>query len=156
MAIELDTSLWPMPVTTVGVEMPPDDLEIYLARFAKEVIGRGETFVSVVDVTMMEGAPGAAAMQMTAKWLKDHERDGVPLALGYVIAMSSGLVRGAMTAVHWLNPPLVPTKFVANRAQAVRWAVARMEEHQMPVKPAIYRYLESLERIGQPPQRLAP
>jgi hypothetical protein len=59
-----------------------------------------------------------------------------------------------MTAIHWLNPPKVPTKFVASRLLAVRWAIERMEEHQLTIRPVIYRYLEQLERgepIGLPP-----
>ncbi len=148
MSVELDLSLWPMVVTTLDKEIVEEELRVYLARYVREVLGRGETFVSVVDLMGVTHAPTARVRQLVAQWTKDNDEVGSPLALGYAVATSSAFVRGGMTAIHWLNPPRVPTKFVATRALAVRWAVQRMEESQMLVRQSIYRYLEQLDHGG--------
>jgi hypothetical protein len=159
MPVDLDLSLWPMPMTTLDTEIREDELRAYLDEYVRDVLGRGEIFVSVVDLMGVTHAPSARVSQMVAQWTKDNDEVGSPLALGYAVATSSALVRGGMTAIHWLNPPRVPTKFVASRALAVRWAVERMEAEQLPVHQPIYRYLRQLEykesidstRGGPPP-----
>jgi hypothetical protein len=148
MSVDLDLSLWPMVMTTLDKEVEEEALRIYLERYVEEVLGRGEIFVSMVDLMGVTHAPSARVRQMVAQWTKDNDEVGTPLALGYAVATSSAFVRGGMTAIHWLNPPKVPTKFVASRSLAVRWAIERMEEQRVPVRPAIHRYLEQLERGG--------
>ncbi len=47
---------------------------------------------------------------------------------GSALVVPNGLVRGLVTAVHWLQPPVYPTVVVASRAEALRWTQRQLAD----------------------------
>jgi hypothetical protein len=64
-----------------------------------------------------------------------YERLGAALGkrcVAQAIVMDSAIVRGAVTAVFWLQPPPWPIKTFASMEEADRWIRERIVEEGMP------------------------
>ncbi len=126
MGITLDTSRFPLVVTTTGSTVTAADLEPYLTDFLLKAVRRGEPFVSIVDARMMSVMPTPDVRARLAAWQAEHDAEGERWNCGIVIVTTSMLVRGAMTAVNWLHRPRVPTVYVATLDEGERWGRARL------------------------------
>ena len=127
-SILLRTQNWPLVITTLTGELEEAPLRKYLGEFTAHVLGRGQLFASVVDARNVSAAPSARLRKIIADWELAHGAVGGTLNVGIVIVTTSALVRGAMTAVHWISPPLVPTKYEAKLEAGLAWAWARLKE----------------------------
>lgn len=138
--IDLRLDYWPMVITVLPEEVTEAALVPYFNSFLSSVLGKREKFVSVVDAMAVSHAPSARVRQRIAEWEDLHMDLGVQYNLGIAIATSSVLVRGAMTAIHWVVPPRVPTTFEPTVSDAVDWAVKRLEHEGIRLPPLVRAY----------------
>lgn len=122
----LDTARWPIVVNTQIAQVTDAQVERYLTDLER-LQEREEPFVLVLDVL--------AAVPMNSKqrkrlsdWMRAHPREMARL-LGIAFVESSTLMRGAMQAIFWLNPPVYPYTIVRQSPDALRWAEERSREH---------------------------
>lgn len=117
------------------VEMQPDNLLIVrVARHVSdadfnEILGRVEViyqaltqpFVCVIDASMMD-----VISAERRKRLAEMEVKYKPLDLRYnrgqAYVVASAPMRGAITALHWLSPPVYPTMTFKSFEEACAWA----------------------------------
>lgn len=88
--------------------------------------------VFVVD--MRDAAPPQATQRRIASdWMKKNVDRFMGVSLGAAFVISSPLVRGALTAVFWLQPLKVPHDMFGHLDDAVRWAIGRLDAENLPV-----------------------
>jgi hypothetical protein len=134
-SILLRTQNWPLVITTVTGDLDEPKLRRYLDEFTSTVLGRGQLFASVVDARSVAAAPSARLRKIVSDWELAHGSVGKRWNAGIAIVTTSALVRGAMTAIHWISPPLVPTTYEAKLESAIAWAWARLKERGVAVTP---------------------
>ncbi|MCB9530148.1 MAG: hypothetical protein H6721_00490 [Sandaracinus sp.] len=108
---------------------PAEVSDVALAEFLAEVVRAGPTLDSphswVLDFREVKST---TAVQR--KMFADFQLQTEPLDrrhnAGSALVMTSGLVRGFVTAVFWLKPPVYPTQTVASLDEGVRWAATQL------------------------------
>jgi len=83
-------------------------------------------------------APNANLRKRITEWLA--EEDQVELASnnpGHALLFSNAAIRGALTAVLWINKPAAPIKPFATIADAGPWVRERLFDAGVEVSPAM-------------------
>lgn len=126
MSIHFTTNEWPIVITTIDESMDEVETEAYLTAFLSDVVGRNRPFVSIVDARAMRQAPSAKVRRIIADWEERNAATGARYNRGIAFVTESALIRGAMTALHWISPPKTPTTFEASMEAARRFASTRL------------------------------
>jgi len=124
--VRFSTQDWPFVVTTIVESMDEAETTEYLNSFIDRVIGRRAPFVSIVDARRMTSAPSAKVRRMIAEWEATHGDRGSRYNRGVAFITESALIRGAMTALHWISPPKVPTTYHATMESARTWGTEQL------------------------------
>jgi hypothetical protein len=109
----------------------PDDAtyERYLARLAlnlREVIRAGTKTTLVLDTTHAPIPASAKCRQMQAEWLRAHNEELRLCCVGTAFVFQSTLIRGAVTAVLWLQSLPYEYTLVATRYEAQAWCIKQL------------------------------
>src|SRR5699024_5762891 len=112
------TEHWPIVITTLFDGMTDADCDAYIAEIHSKVITREEPIVCITDCSNLSRPPGAAQRKKLADWQKELVRQGHFYEIGTVTILNNPLVRGALTALHWLFPPRTPNPTVATWGEA--------------------------------------
>jgi hypothetical protein len=135
--LSLSTEHWPIVVTTLGNGATDADYDVYFAEFRAKVLNRRQKFTSLVDVSGVTEAPSAAQRKKIADWQKAEEEVGSRYNVGIAMIFTSRVVRGALTALHWLFPPPTVTVTFGTRLEAYEWCIERLEETGVPIPPSV-------------------
>ncbi len=122
--VSFDLAHWPLVV----LRLPPriGEAEVAsLARAQEEIFQRRERYVSLTDTTAVVGLPDARVRSAIGQWLQTIEERAKRYQVANALVIASPLTRGALTAVHWLAPPPVPTTVCATVREGARY----LEEH---------------------------
>ena len=132
--VRFSTQDWPFVVTTIIESMDEAETADYLAAFINDVVNRRAPFVSIVDARRMTSAPSAKVRRMIADWEQANGDRGSRYNRGVAFVTESALIRGAMTALHWISPPKVPTTYHATMELAKAWARERLASNEPSVR----------------------
>ncbi len=121
------------------VDMQPDNLLI--VRVSRnisdvdfnEVVGKLEAvyqaltqpFASVVDVSMLE-VLSADRRKLLATMEEKYKPIDLRYNKGQAYVVASAAMRGAITALHWLSPPVYPTMTFKTFEEGLGWARAKL------------------------------
>jgi hypothetical protein len=132
--LALDTRHWPLVTLTLPSDMADLDLE-GLGRSQDAVFARREKYVSLTDTSSVASVPNAKVRSRIAEWTKSIE----PLSKRYQVAnalvVPNPLVRGVLTAVHWLAPPVVPTLVCATVGEGLAFLVEHAKTAGLAIEP---------------------
>jgi hypothetical protein len=133
-----DEDAWPLVyIRFPSGRLSDRGLETYLTRF-NSYLRRNELFVSMSDCRGLGIAPNANLRKRITEWLA--EEDQVELAsnnLGHALLFGNAAVRGALTAVFWINKPAAPIKPFSSIADAAPWVRERLFDAGLEVSLAI-------------------
>lgn len=108
-------------------EEPPDDDEI--ERFIAASVARLER--GELHYFLHDGIRAGGLSSKHRKQLAAHSRDYESLLARTMIAAAivtpSAIVRGVVTAINWIAPPVFPQRVFATRAEAIGWLRAQYE-----------------------------
>ena len=103
-----------------------EHLRVLRERMRRDRVNRTRV-VTVVDLT--HAAPLSAKQRgAQAQWMKENEELIRAVSLGAAYVVPSPLIRGVLTAVFWVRPPLEPYGLFATRDEAFEWARERLRE----------------------------
>jgi hypothetical protein len=143
MPIVIDDTHFPLVVQTMTGDWGNRDLEEMIAYFDKRLRGQWR-HSAVTNVVPGSHSLDAAQRKRIATWqesIRDHiVRNNISTA----IVLSSGLERGALTALNWLFPPPVPQRACSTMLEAVDWSIERMQSAGLVITPAVAKYRGSL------------
>jgi hypothetical protein len=120
----IDESRWPIVTLRFSAESTDEEWRV-LMDHVRACHRRGERFSVIADGTVMKGMPTAKQRKIGADlalWLRENAPKGARwpiMAWGNVI--TSPLVRGALTAILWIDTPPHPQKVFATFAEAFAW-----------------------------------
>jgi len=124
-AIRVDESRFPLMVVTFEDTVDDDQFGAYLATLDAH-IARRVRCAFVMDATRA-GRTSAVQRRRQADWMKENEHVLRTYSAGYAFVISSPLIRGALTAILWLQPMPAPHVVVGTFGEGERWARAQLE-----------------------------
>jgi hypothetical protein len=102
--------------------------------------------VSLTDTTGVRGMPDPASRRYIAQRQAALDAAHAKRSLGAVLVSDSMLIRGAMTAISWVNSVQVRQHFAATRLEGMQTCVAWLEEAKVTIPPSVRAYMRALER----------
>ena len=109
---------WPVLVFTLWGEVTKADVDA-LEATTSEAFARREKHVNIFDCLGVAARPDALIRQQMEKFTNDTRADSKLWTLGTAIVIGSPVLRGVITAVHWVAPPSVPAEAVGTFEQAI-------------------------------------
>ena len=79
----------------------------------------------VADLQHVRGS-NARQRKIVAETEKRHAALHAQHHAGAALVVPNRLVRGVVTAIFWLVPPVYPTTMVDSRAEGIRWAAGQL------------------------------
>jgi len=125
---DLDLSLWPLVIFTVREGMKAADYLAVFARYEAEVFTRKERYVSITNLSMLDGVPGAHDRKVLADWMGKHSDYVGRWALGNCTVIRSAVVRGALTALYWVQKPPTPQTAHGTLWESIEWGLTTLDQ----------------------------
>ncbi|MBK7773184.1 MAG: hypothetical protein IPI43_03455 [Sandaracinaceae bacterium] len=125
---DLDLSLWPLVIFTVREGMKASDYFAVFARYEAEVFTRHERYVSITNLSMLDGVPGAQDRKAMAEWMGKHADYVGRWALGNSTVIRSAVVRGALTALYWVQKPPTPQTAHGTLWESIEWGLSTLDQ----------------------------
>ncbi len=131
--LEYDESRFPLVLVRPRGKATDAEVEALLAAF-KRPLNRREKYVEIFDGTHAD--PGSPTQRRRiADWMRAHTSLISTYSLGTAIVIPSALVRGALTAVFWIQPMPCPYTVVSTMAEAEAWAEEKLRAAGLAVPP---------------------
>lgn len=127
MPIHVDDSRFPLVIIRYVGTTSDDDFMRYLSKMEELVLHRRTTNAAVLDASAADATP-AKQRRMQAEWMKSNEALIARYCVGNAFVITSPLLRGALTAIFWMQQPAAPTIVLATFDAAERWATDRLRE----------------------------
>lgn len=117
------------PVFQWNIPPQASDDEVIACVMAREDWARTASFPCawVVDLTHLRHVP-ATQRKLFAEHLKRFEPHDVAHNRGSALIIPNSFVRGIVTAIFWLSPPMFPNKAFDTRPDAMAWARKRLAD----------------------------
>ncbi|MCS6900392.1 MAG: hypothetical protein NZX77_11585 [Polyangiaceae bacterium] len=128
MAIELDDKEFPLLRVRFSSNWTQQDFDGYLARYLAQLQKR-QPFAAVFDATQSR-APSATERRQQAEFLREHEALLRRYCTGVAFVIASPTIRGALTAIFWIQPPFFEYVVVSSVAEGTAWARQRLALRQ--------------------------
>ena len=122
--IQFDESRFPLVIGSFGATTGPEELEAFLTRLIA-LLARGR-HAFVLDASQAGPLP-ALLRRRQAEWNAENTTTIIRRSAGVAIVVTSTLVHGTVTAIHWLQPPPYPFTIVAARADGEAWCLERLK-----------------------------
>lgn len=107
-----------------GFQFPPEfsleELQAFCIWFAGWYARQRTPMAMIADLSQMRSA-SSVQRRAWANFEKGSAADIKRVAAGVAVVLTNPMVRGVVTAVYWINPPVYPHNIVANRQQALAW-----------------------------------
>lgn len=113
-----------LTVTFEGT-LSDDEFAAYLDQYGARLI-RHARYALTIDARNA-GVPNSHQRRLQANWMKRHQADVGQRCVGIAFVITNQLVRGALTAILWLQPLPAPSEVVADVETARRWCHKRLE-----------------------------
>ena len=131
--LEYDETRFPLVLVRSRGRATDAELDALLAALKRPLLRR-EKYVEIFDGTHAD--PGTPSQRRTlAEWMRAHANLINTYSIGTAIVMPSPLVRGALTAIFWIQPLPCPHTVVSTMAEAERWAEERLRAAGLAVPP---------------------
>jgi hypothetical protein len=101
---DVDDSLWPLVVSVLPSRVTPRWVDRFFQR-QDEVLQREEEWLHIVDSRFVRAMPCGDTRMRLAHHLKRTGDRSARLTKGTALLHGSSLMRGIVTALHWLQPP---------------------------------------------------
>ena len=133
---------WPLVVSIAPPRIDEAGLKDFFDQH-RVLISRREKYVALTDVSPISEIPTATIRKKVADWTREMDPMVKQYNIGTSIVVSNSLVRGAITAIHWVVPPVQDTAIVATVYEAASFLFGVLEKHHIPVTPAMRQYRDS-------------
>jgi hypothetical protein len=124
----LDLTLWPIVVFTLREGAKASDFSEVFARFESAVFTRRERYVCITNVGMLHNVPGAQDRKAIAEWVEKHADYVRRWELGSSTVIRSAVVRGALTALFWIQKPPTPQTAHGTLRESIEWGLAILDQ----------------------------
>ncbi len=140
---EYSTQYWPLFVTITPARFGIEDVDRYIAD-VNRLYDRRERFATLVQTSPNTTVPGALERRRLADWQNETIESIRRYNVFTATVVRSPVVRGAMTAMHWVFRPPNEQVVVDSFGVALERCVAKLREARCPIP-------EALERVAANP-----
>ena len=116
--ITVDRGDWPLVRITFDGTVDEEQFEAYVRAHA-DLLDLGEPYVAIFDARE-GGVPSAMQRQLMASCTRTRQEDIAKLCVRCVFVISNPVIRGALTAILWLQPMPCPHDVVSSMEDAER------------------------------------
>jgi hypothetical protein len=136
---------WPILVFRFNETVSLVDYERLFALYERSYTRR-ERFASIMEGKRVVQVPPPAARRFVAEQAKVHEPQSIRWVAQSTVVLQNSILRGAVTAITWLSPPVYPLSFAPTFQTAVETVTSalRHEGREIP-KATLERLLASAE-----------
>jgi hypothetical protein len=131
------------PVVRIALRDGKDERFLWMLQQFERLFARRQKYVLLIDTTALSTIPSAETRHAIGKWQKAHQAETKAWCAGSAILVSSRLVRGAMTAMNWVNEPVIAQFYPATRREALDWCIKVVDEAGLELSPSTRRILQS-------------
>jgi hypothetical protein len=128
-----DDSRAPLLVVTSSGNSTNEEFDAYL-KIMTEMLGRHPRYGIIMDARQ-SARPSPTQRQKQADWMKQHAATIRARNVGIGFVIDNAIVRGALTAILWLQPTPAPHKVFASVEAAERWVTELLEQEGLKVPP---------------------
>jgi hypothetical protein len=148
--IRVDTEEWPIVVVEFpGGRVVDEGLHgmlRHLEALMLEAERDHEKIFVITDLTNMHHISPASQRTYAGEWMKRTSMLAKVASVGAALVTPSSILRGVVTAVHWIHPPPTKSIFVATRREAIHGGIEMLEEAKVPLT----RRLRELREATRP------
>ncbi len=130
----LDVTHAPIYIARLPRVSDDGDLIQYFAALEPFLLKHTRPYVFITDTTFVTSATATQRRIVAESDIRLREHDAKWCA-GVAIVAKTALVRGAVTAVYWISPPVYPYRVVATLSEGIVWGHAQLEAVQSQVRP---------------------
>jgi hypothetical protein len=127
-SIEVSTARWPLIQVRFVGHFDEATFDTYLEDLTRAITTRQGPRVMLMDATHC-GYVSSYARKRQAEWMRAHDALTRSATLGIAFALTAPLVRGALTAILWLEPLSCPYAVVGDEATAMARCRNWLEPH---------------------------
>jgi hypothetical protein len=153
--IRVHRTHWPIIVLEFPEKRIADadfhDALTYIETLMRECQRAGQRSFQVTDLTRIREIPPASQRRYAGEWVKDMDALIRVASVGGADVTPSSILRGLITAIHWIQRPPTPTAVFATRPEAYLHAIGQIERALGAVPPnlvALRRQLHA-QSVGQ-------
>ncbi len=116
-----------MVVVTPPASVTNEDLDQFFAAYDREVYGRKQRFMTILDLRRCAGMPASQRKKITDRMQNSEQRARVFCA-GSALVFESTLLRSLLTAILWVREPATPVRVFATVDEAAQWGLALLAQ----------------------------
>jgi hypothetical protein len=154
--VRIDTTDWPVVLVEFPEHRVPDgEFEAALGAIEhvmRECQARGEKCAQVTDITRVKEISPASQRRYAGEWLKKNTHLIAATSVGGATVTPSAILRGLITAVHWIHKPATPNAFVATRDEGLRYVIGLLDQAHVALPHRVCVIRERLALQAQPPR----
>jgi hypothetical protein len=117
---EVDDESWPF-VVSVMPAAPDEDFFLRYFERQRAMFQRKERWVHLVDTRAVVKLPDPRVRHVITSHTDELTQLSRQFNVGTAVVIAHALVRGIMTALHWVSPPRHPFSVVATPAEACEY-----------------------------------
>lgn len=141
--ITVDDALWPLVLVTFRSSATDADWRAMFKRY-EGFYARREPFHVVNDGISFRAALSASQRKLIAEEARAHEADSRKWVLGGATVVANTVMRGFVTAITWVAPPVYKLTIHATLSEAVDEAFRTFDSKGIAIPEAARRFRASL------------
>jgi hypothetical protein len=149
----VDTMDWPIIVLEFPEQRFPDaDCEAGLdcvTQLMLECLHDRRKCTQITDLTRIQQLPNASQRKLAGDWVKQNSELVVATSVGGATVTPSAILRGLVTAVHWIHRPPTPNAFLSAKPEAQRYVIKLLEDAGVLLPPRVTQLRDRLSRDAQ-------
>ena len=138
----------PMVVIVAPAISSYESMEYFCQRH-EDLFKRRRRFGTINDMNRMRGMLDARTRKLIADWTKSHEIDIGRWVVASANVVDNALIRGIITAVHWIAKPPNPLLVTGSHLEGVDYVVDHLQREGIPLGAELEAYRHAL-RGGRP------
>ena len=131
-SIVVSTERWPLIVVRFIGQFDEPTFETYLEDLTRAITSRQGPRAILMDATQC-GYVSSYARKRQAEWMRTNTSSTRRETLGVAFALDAPLVRGALTAILWLEPLSCPYAVVRDEVTAMARCRSWLEAHGLSI-----------------------
>jgi hypothetical protein len=128
-----DDTRAPMVVITSSGDSTNEEFDAYLTTMTK-LLQKRQRYGIVLDARR-SARPSPVQRQKQADWMKRYAAEIRAYNVGIGFVIDNAIVRGALTAILWLQPTPAPHRVFASLDAAERWVTELLQQEGLRVPP---------------------
>lgn len=126
MGISVDRTRWPLVAIRFVGTVDDATFKRYLSEY-DVLLEQNKRYGILLDALDAD-APTAKQRSLQATWMKEREARLRERCVGGAFAIGSPIIRGALTAILWLQPLPFPHAVFGTTSEAERWVRTRLRD----------------------------